>query len=268
MIAAYRKDGSRRYAIIEEEIAFDGGTDIARLGRGQELGPVSALELDAPIPAAAKVICVGLNYRDHADEAGQPIPESPILFAKFGNTIVGPGAAIRIPPEVTQADYEAELAVVIGKTASRVSVDEARDHILGFTCLNDVSARDFQFADGQWVRGKSVDTFCPVGPWIAPVATIADPGSLAIRCVVNDQVVQESSTEQMIFDVDHLVSFISTWITMEPGDVIATGTPPGVGFARDPQLFLRPGDSVTVEIEGIGSLTNPVEALAVGGTRE
>lgn len=189
-----------------------------------------------------------------------PIPETPILFAKFANAVVGSGQPVRIPPITDQVDYEAELGVVIGRRATAVSVDDALDHVLGYTCVNDVSARDLQFADQQWVRGKTLDSFCPMGPWIVTTDELPDPQTLGIRCYVNNELLQDSSTKQMIFSVAELVSFISQGVTLEPGDVIATGTPPGVGFARTPQVFLRPGDTVRVEIDGIGSLWNPIQA--------
>lgn len=214
----------------------------------------------APIAEPNKIVCVGLNYRDHAEESGQPIPESPILFAKFPNTVIGPGEPIKVPSITKQVDYEAELGVVIGRVASEVSVEDALDYVLGYTCVNDVSARDLQFADGQWVRGKTLDTFCPTGPWIVTTDEIPDPQNLGIKCLVNGNVMQDSSTKQMIFSVAELVSFISQGITLEAGDLIATGTPPGVGFARKPPLYLQPGDVVRVEIEGIGTLENPVVA--------
>ena len=227
---------------------------------GAQVGAVEAVKLTSPIPEPGKIICVGLNYRDHAVETGMPIPTSPILFSKFNNTVIGPGDAIRIPPITSQCDYEAELGVVIGKTASEVKTENALDYVLGYTCVNDVSARDLQFADGQWVRGKSLDTFCPIGPWIVTADEIPDPQNLWIRCDVNGQRLQDSSTAQMIFAVDEIISFISQAITLEPGDLIATGTPVGVGFARKPPVFLKAGDTVVVDIEAIGPLENPVAA--------
>jgi 2,4-didehydro-3-deoxy-L-rhamnonate hydrolase len=218
--------------------------------------------MQLPVDPPQKVICVGLNYRKHAEESGQPIPPNPILFAKFPNSLVGPDEAIVIPSITQQVDYEAELGVIIGTRAQRVSVDNALSHVLGYTCVNDVSARDLQFADGQWVRGKALDTFCPIGPRIATSAEIADPQALAIRCIVNGETLQDSNTADMIFSVAEIISFISQAITLEPGDIIATGTPEGVGFARTPPVFLKDGDVVSVEIDGIGTLTNPVRASA------
>lgn len=261
-VVSYQVSGNNRFGILDGESVIDAGENIASLLPTTEIGKITDMRLSAPVPLHAKVICIGLNYRDHAEESGQEIPEEPIIFAKFPSSITGHLSPIMIPPEVTQPDYEAELGIVIGRRTKRVLQTDAMDFVLGYTCLNDVSARNFQFADGQWVRGKSLDTFCPIGPWIVSSDEVPDPQSLSIRCVLNEQVVQESSTKQMIFTAAELISFVSRWITLEPGDVIATGTPPGVGFARKPQLFLKDGDRVTVEIEGIGSLTNPVRAEA------
>jgi 2,4-didehydro-3-deoxy-L-rhamnonate hydrolase len=210
------------------------------------------------IPRPGKIVCVGLNYRDHAAEAGAEIPKAPLLFAKWPNTLVGDGEAIVLPAESSQVDYEAELGVVIGTRAKHVSERDALDHVEGYICVNDVSARDLQFADGQWTRGKSPDTFCPVGPRLVPREEIDDPQALAIRCLVNGEVLQDSSTAEMIFSVAEIIAYISRVITLEPGDLIATGTPAGVGVARDPKVLLRDGDEVAVEVQGLGTLTNPV----------
>ena len=215
------------------------------------------MKLPAPL-RPGKIVCVGLNYRDHAEESGQPVPTSPVLFAKLPSSVIGHLDDIVLPKISDEVDYEAELAVVIGRRTQKVEVAEAIDHVLGYTCLNDVSARDLQLADGQWVRAKSLDTFCPIGPHIVTADEIPDPQALAIRCVVNGEVVQDSSTKEMVFGVAELVSFISQAITLEPGDVISTGTPPGVGFARTPPVFLQPGDRVRVEIDGVGVLENGV----------
>jgi 2,4-didehydro-3-deoxy-L-rhamnonate hydrolase len=212
-----------------------------------------------PIERPGKIVCVGLNYRDHAEEQGVELPEQPLLFAKWPNTLIGPGDAIVIPPLVTQCDYEAELGVVIGETASRVSKENAFEIVLGYVCANDVSARDLQFKDGQWTRGKSVDTFCPVGP-LVPAGEISDPHALGIRAIVSGEVLQDSTTTNLIFGIDEIISHISQTVTLETGDLILTGTPAGVGVFRDPQRLLRPGDEVTIEIEGVGTLTNPVVA--------
>jgi 2,4-diketo-3-deoxy-L-fuconate hydrolase len=213
-----------------------------------------------PIERPQKIICIGLNYSDHAEEQGEELPERPLLFAKWPNTLIGPGEPIRIPPITERVDYEAELGVVIGSRASRVSVESALEAVAGYVCVNDVSARDLQFADGQWVRGKSLDTFCPVGPALVPASEIADPQKLGIRAILNGVTMQDSTTANMVFGVAEIVAFVSQAITLEPGDLIATGTPAGVGVFRDPPVLLQPGDEITIEIDGIGSLTNPVVA--------
>jgi 2,4-didehydro-3-deoxy-L-rhamnonate hydrolase len=211
------------------------------------------------ITRPGKIVCVGLNYLDHAQEGGMDLPKAPLLFAKWPNTLIGPGEPIVLPPETTEVDYEAELGVVIGTTAKRVSEGDALDHVGGYICLNDVSARDMQFGDGQWTRGKSLDTFCPVGPRLVPREEIADPQQLGIRCILNGEAVQDSSTAQMIFSVAEIIAYVSQVITLEPGDLIATGTPAGVGVFRDPKVLLKDGDEVSIEIDGLGTLTNPVQ---------
>jgi 2-keto-4-pentenoate hydratase/2-oxohepta-3-ene-1,7-dioic acid hydratase in catechol pathway len=213
-----------------------------------------------PIDVPGKIVCVGLNYRDHAEEGGVELPKEPLLFAKWPNTLIGPGEPIVIPPLVTQADYEAELGVVIGSRVKAVSKENALEAVRGYICANDVSARNLQFGDGQWTRGKSPDTFCPVGPALVPAAEVGDPHNLTIRAIVNGDVLQDSTTANLIFGVDEVISHISQTVTLEPGDLILTGTPAGVGFYRDPQRLLQPGDEVTIEIEGLGALTNPVVA--------
>jgi 2,4-didehydro-3-deoxy-L-rhamnonate hydrolase len=212
-----------------------------------------------PIERPGKIVCVGLNYRDHAEEQGVELPSAPLLFAKWPNALIGPGEPIVIPPVVTKCDYEAELGVVIGERVKNVSQEDARAAVRGYVCANDVSARDLQFADGQWSRGKSPDTFCPVGP-LVPAADIPNPHDLSIQATVNGEVLQDSSTANLIFGVDEIISYASQTMTLEPGDLILTGTPAGVGVFRDPQRLLRPGDEVTITIEAIGSLTNPVVA--------
>jgi 2,4-didehydro-3-deoxy-L-rhamnonate hydrolase len=218
--------------------------------------PVSPLPIDRP----QKIICVGLNYTDHAAEASLSLPERPLLFAKWPNTLIGPREPIVLPSITSKVDYEGELAVVIGRKASRLTADDALDAVAGYLCANDVSARDLQFADKQWVRGKSLDTFCPVGPALVPASEVPDPQALVLRTILNGETVQEAPTSNMIFSVAQIVAFTSEAITLEPGDLILTGTPAGVGIFRKPELLLKPGDEVTVEIEGIGTLTNPVAA--------
>ena len=212
-----------------------------------------------PIERPGKIVCVGLNYRDHAEEQGAELPAEPLLFAKFPNALIGPGEPIVIPPLVTKCDYEAELGVVIGSRVRNVSKENAFEAVLGYLCANDVSARDLQFSDGQWTRGKSVDTFCPVGPLVA-AEEISDPHDLRIRAIVSGEVLQDSTTANLIFGVDEVIAHATKTMTLEPGDLILTGTPAGVGVFRDPPRLLQPGDEVTIEIEGVGSLTNPVVA--------
>lgn len=224
-------------------------------------GAVHALgdvQLLAPVPRPAKLICIGLNYKDHAEESGMDLPERPLAFSKFGSCVVGPDDDVLMPPGTEQVDYEAELAVVVGRTARRVSVADAMDHVLGYAAFNDVSARDFQFADGQWQRGKSCDTFAPLGPWLATKETLPDPHVLPIRFRLNGETLQDSNTDQLIHRVPELIAQLSAFTTLEPGDVIATGTPPGVGFARKPPVWVKAGDVMEVEIEGLGVLRNPV----------
>jgi 2-keto-4-pentenoate hydratase/2-oxohepta-3-ene-1,7-dioic acid hydratase in catechol pathway len=213
-----------------------------------------------PIERPQKIVCIGLNYRDHAEEQGTELPAAPLLFAKWPNTLIGPGDPIVIPPVTKQVDYEAELGVVIGERVRGASPENALAAVAGYLCLNDVSARDLQFADGQWTRGKSPDTFCPVGPALVSRDDIPDPQALPIRAILNGETVQESTTANMIFGVADVIAYVTRTITLEPGDLIATGTPAGVGAFRDPPLFMRAGDQITIEIEGIGSLTNPVVA--------
>jgi 2-keto-4-pentenoate hydratase/2-oxohepta-3-ene-1,7-dioic acid hydratase in catechol pathway len=215
-----------------------------------------------PITIPSKIVCIGLNYRDHAEEQGVDLPDAPLLFAKWPNTLIGAGEPIVIPPITSKVDYEAELGVVIGERLRNVSEENALEGVRGYLCLNDVSARDLQFADGQWVRGKSLDTFCPVGPKLVSPDDVPDPQRLSIRALVNGRVLQDSSTAQMVFGVAAVIAHVSQAITLEPGDLIATGTPAGVGAFRHPPVFLRPGDQVTIEIEGLGALTNPVRAAA------
>jgi len=212
-----------------------------------------------PIDRPGKIICVGLNYRDHAEEQGVDLPPAPLFFAKYTTALIGPGDPIVIPPAVTQCDYEAELGVVIGARVRNVSRENALEAVRGYVCANDVSARDLQFADGQWTRGKSPDTFCPVGP-LVPAGDIPNPHDLRIRAIVSGEVLQDSTTANLIFGIDEIISHASQTSTLEPGDLILTGTPAGVGVFREPKRLLRPGDEVTIEIERIGELTNPVVA--------
>ena len=241
---------------LDRRLARDAG-DLARLHQ-RALRPLSSVRLRAPVPRPGKLVAVGLTYRDHAAEARMPVPAAPVIFAKFATAIIGSGEPIVLPAANRRIDYEGELAVVVGRRVRAVAPPEALGAVLGFTNANDVSDRDFQKADGQWVRAKSCDTFAPLGPAIVTLDELPNPGALRIELRLNGTTMQSSSTEQFVFDVATLVSFISETITLEPGDVILTGTPAGVGFARRPPVFLRPGDVVEVEIEGLGTLRNPV----------
>ena len=211
-----------------------------------------------PIERPGKIVCVGLNYRDHAEEQGAELPERPLLFAKFTTSLIGPGEPIVIPPLVTEPDYEAELAVLIGSTVKGVSKENALEAVRGYLCANDVTARDLQYGDRQWTRGKSVDTFCPIGPQLVPAAEVPDPHALRIRCTVSGELLQDSTTANLISGVDEVIAFASQAITLQAGDLILTGTPAGVGYFREPKRLLQDGDTVTIEIEGLGELTNPV----------
>lgn len=212
----------------------------------------------APVPRPGKIVCIGLNYQDHAGEIGFTPPTSPTIFSKFSSCVIAPGEPVVIPTSSTKVDYEAELAVVIGRRATRVSADDAYAYVLGYTAFNDVTARDFQFGDLQWQRGKSCDTFAPMGQMIVTTDEIPDPHGLRITLTLNGTIMQDSNTSHLIFRVPELIEFITRSITLEPGDVIATGTPPGVGYARTPPVFLKPGDMMEVGIEGIGVLNNPI----------
>ena len=224
--------------------------------------PLASVRLLAPLPNPPKIVAIGLNYMDHCREQNLPAPDRPLVFAKFTSSIIGPGDDIVWNPALTQqVDFEAELGVVIGKRARYVSVEQALDFVFGYTIVNDISARDLQFADKQWVRGKSLDTFCPLGPFIVTADEIPDPQVLGIKCKVNEQYLQNSSTSEMVFSVRDLVGRLSQSFTFEPGDLITTGTPAGVGVFRNPPVFLLDGDTVSVEIDGIGQLMNRTRTL-------
>ncbi len=240
----------------DDVVAFLAGSPV----RDSEPVPLAEVTLCAPVPRPGKIICVGLNYRDHAAETGKPIPTEPILFAKFANSVVPHGSEVPIPAATDEVDWEAELGVVIGSTARQVAPEDALGHVAGYVCMNDLSARDLQRSGGQWTRGKAIDGFLPMGPVLVTVDEVPDPQALGIRCTVNGEVVQHSSTRQMVFGVAELISTISQTLTLEPGDCIATGTPPGVGMAMTPPRFLGPGDIVTVEIDGLGALTTTMVA--------
>jgi 2-keto-4-pentenoate hydratase/2-oxohepta-3-ene-1,7-dioic acid hydratase in catechol pathway len=215
-----------------------------------------------PVPSPEKIVCIGLNYADHARETKAAIPSCPVVFSKFATALLPHEGAVRLPRASQMVDYEAELVMVIGRSGRHIAESDARGHIAAYTCGNDVSARDWQKdkPGGQWLSGKSFDTFAPCGPWMVTADEIPDPGKLGIRLRLNGQVMQDSNTRELIFSVDQLVSYISQFCTLHPGDLIYTGTPPGVGTARKPPLYLKPGDVTEVEIEGIGVLRNRFEA--------
>jgi len=216
------------------------------------------------VPTPQKIICVGLNYRRHAEETNSPIPEYPILFNKFNNSLTGHQASVAVPGVTAKLDYEAELAIVIGRRAKNVSQDEALDYVFGYTAVNDLSARDLQLRTQQWLLGKSCDGFCPIGPYLVTADEVGDPNRLAIQSIVNGEIRQDSNTSDMIFACDEIVSYISRHMTLEPGDVILTGTPEGVvlGLPAERQVYLKPGDEVSICIEKIGTLTNRFVAEA------
>ena len=221
--------------------------------------PCNRVKFLAPLSNPGKIVAIGLNYMDHCREQNVPVPDRPIIFTKFTTSISGPGDTITWDPALTsQVDYEVELAVVIGSRARNVSEQDALSHVFGYTIINDVSARDLQFSDKQWVRAKSLDTFCPMGPLIVTADEILDPQNLRLKCTVNERVLQDSTTAEMIFGVADLISRLSHSFTLEPGDIIATGTPDGVGVFRNPQVFLQNGDNVTLEIEEVGRLENTI----------
>lgn len=240
-------------------VLASGGVPAAAGGHSH---PLSKVRLLAPVPRPPKFICIGLNYRDHAKEAGLEIPSVPAVFSKFSNVVIGPGDPIVLPKVSTRPDYEAEFAFVIGKGGRAIPASRAMEHVFGYTIVNDVSARDYQMATSQWLMGKTFDTFAPMGPWLVTRDEIADPRTLDITLEIGGDILQHSNTREMIFGVADLVQFISSVVTLEPGDIVATGTPAGVGFARKPPRYLRAGDEVVIRIQGLGELRNPVVAEA------
>lgn len=220
--------------------------------------PLGEVQLHAPIKNPPRIFCIGLNYRDHAIESRLEIPKFPVVFFKMTPSIIGPDEAILLPRETAEPDYEAELAVVMGRGGYRISAEAAMEHVYGYTILNDVSARDVQFSTSQWSLSKSLPTFCPMGPAIVTTDEIADPHSLRIRLEINHECLQDSNTRELIFRVPELIEYISSLTPLLPGDVISTGTPSGVGFARVPKRWLRDGDRVSITIQGLGTLNNPV----------
>jgi len=282
-LVSYRADGALRAGVVTDAgvvdaaslsprwssvraILAEGPAALAAVAEAasvaQPVGALEDLELGPPVPDPDKIICLGLNYRDHAEESGLPLPTTPLLFAKFRNSLIGPADPIVLPARGEQFDYEAELAVVIGARAKDVAAEDALAHVAGVMAFNDVTARDVQHATSQWTAGKAIDTFGPCGPSLVLLDEIADVQDLRVRARVNGDPVQDGTTRDMIFGVAQTIAFVSSLMTLEPGDVIATGTPAGVGISRDPQVLLGDGDVVEVEIDGVGTLRNPVVAHA------
>jgi 2-keto-4-pentenoate hydratase/2-oxohepta-3-ene-1,7-dioic acid hydratase in catechol pathway len=222
--------------------------------------PLASVKLMAPVPRPPKMICVGLNYRDHAREAGLELPKVPTIFSKFSNVIIGPGDPIVLPKISKRPDYEAEFAFVIGPGGRNIPKSRAMEHVFGYTIVNDVSARDFQMATTQWLMGKTFDTFAPMGRYLVTRDEIADPHSLDLSLSINGEILQKSNTRELVFGIPELIEYISSVVTLEPGDVVATGTPAGVGFARKPPRYLQPGEEVVIQIQGLGELRNPIVA--------
>jgi 2-keto-4-pentenoate hydratase/2-oxohepta-3-ene-1,7-dioic acid hydratase in catechol pathway len=221
---------------------------------------IDEVRLHAPLANPPRVFAIGLNYRDHAKESGMEVPKTPVVFFKLTTSIIGPGENIVLPKNSTEPDYEAEFAFVIGKGGYRIPAAAWREHVYGYTIVNDVSARDVQFATSQWSMSKSFPTFCPMGPAIVTADEIADPHQLAIGLSIDGEVLQNSNTRELVFGIPQLIEHLSSITPLLPGDVVSTGTPPGVGLGRTPRRWLKPGETVTVTIEGLGSLTNPVVA--------
>ena len=239
--------------------ALAAGVDLAAMPALAPAFPLASAQLLSPLAAPQKIICIGLNYADHAKEANLELPKAPVAFAKFANCLCGSGATVSVARrDSVQLDYEAELAVVIGRQVRNISEADALSAVFAYANANDLSARDAQFADKQWVRGKSFDGFCPLGPWQLTADEVANPQKLAIRCRVNGRTLQDSNTDQMVFGVAQLVSYLSRTMTLEPGDLILTGTPVGVGLGQKPALFLTDGDVVEVEIDGLGVLRTTI----------
>ena len=248
--------GKAQYGMIEgDKIALSEGTPLGGLKATGKRVALADVKLLAPIEPV-NVLCIGMNYKAHVDEQGEKFPKAPILFMKPTTTVIGPGEPVLLPKMAPfEVDYEAELALVIGKTARHVSESRALDYVLGYTCAHDVTARDCQFGDGQWIRGKSFETFCPIGPWLE---TELNPSDVRVQGRLNGQTMQDGSTALMIFSIPFLISYLSRVMTLLPGTVLLTGTPSGVGFTRKPPVYLKAGDVFEVEVDGIGILKNPI----------
>ncbi|QDT91296.1 fumarylacetoacetate hydrolase family protein [Gimesia algae] len=245
-------------------LAVEGGLERAKAAaeQAQQADRQITGTLLAPIPSPGKVLCIGLNYRDHAEETGMPFPDEPVCFSKFSSSVTGSGQPIRIPSVAREVDYEAELVAVIGKTCRNVTQADALNYIAGYMNGHDVSARDWQIGrpGGQWLLGKTADTFAPTGPYLVTADEIKDANSLSIKLTLNGEVLQNSNTDKFIFTIEQVIAFVSQILTLEPGDIIFTGTPPGVGMARKPPVYLQPEDQACIEIQGLGMLHNTVEA--------
>jgi acylpyruvate hydrolase len=276
-LGALREEGGKSYVtdlnkadpeIPNDMIAFLEGAAGTRARADKVLSaslaangiPLESVRLTAPVPRPRKIICIGLNYRDHAAESNLPIPEFPVVFCKWGNSVVGPGDAIVIPPQTTKPDYEVELGVVIGKRARNVAEADALDIVAGYVPFHDVSARDYQMRTSQWTMGKTIDTFGPMGPALVTADEISNPHNLNLKLSIGGEVLQNGNTRDLIFNINQLIADLTAVMTLEPGDLIATGTPAGVGQSRKPPRYLKPGDVVRIEIEKLGVLENPVVA--------
>ncbi|HEX7124668.1 MAG TPA: fumarylacetoacetate hydrolase family protein [Thermodesulfobacteriota bacterium] len=252
--------GRAREALAAAEREAASGRGREALAQAGILFPLAGVRLRPPVPDPRKIVCLGLNYKDHAAETGMKAPERPILFPKWATTLVGSGDPIVLPAVSQQVDYEIELCVVIGKRARNVPESKAAEYVAGYTILNDVSARDWQFHTSQWASGKNFDTFAPCGPALVTADEVGDPHVLDVTLTLNGQTMQRSNTRQLIFNVWQTIAYVSTALTLEPGDLIPTGTPGGVGFARKPPVFLKPGDVCRLEISRLGVLENPCVA--------
>jgi 5-carboxymethyl-2-hydroxymuconate isomerase len=267
-LISFEADGVARAGVLDGDVVRDTGVGMVDLLRRGLIDPptvgelpLAAVSLLPTVPDPGKIACIGRNYREHAEEQDVEAPAEPLIFAKFSSSLIGDGEAVRLSPLTERPDYEAELAVVIGRTARVVDEQQALEHVAGYTVMNDVTARDLQKRDGQWTRAKSLDTFGPIGPALVTPDEVGDPQALRIRCLLNGDVVQDASTAQMIHPVARLVAYLSQAFTLLPGDVIATGTPSGVGAYRDPPRYLQHGDVVRCEVERVGALENPVVGI-------
>ncbi len=261
-VSAYGSSDGRSSSSVQEflpQLDEVGAWANQQLDAGNHVLSLDTLELGPPVPNPDKILCLGVNYREHAAEAQQEIPVVPIVFAKFRNSLIGPTSPILLPHVSNLIDYEGELAVIIGKRCKAVAEQEALSYVAGYSIMNDVTARDIQAQTSQWTAGKALDTFAPMGPGLVPASQIPDPQTLTLITRVNGQEVQHDNTANMIFSVVSAIAFLSSLMTLEPGDILATGTPSGVGFKRTPPLYLQDGDVVEVEIERIGRLRNPVK---------